>query len=475
MKKEGATKYCNSVFEKLMPQLAVYLNAIHEVEKSDLYWRIIVGPWLIHHIHACYLRHRGFGKEHQTLRPIWMDVEVSGPKQILRNTYAAILDLVGRTRPILICDIGMRHRDVWRICRASGFEAWPMIRRSGPYRSEKLNLPFRHKLELDAKKWGNDKFSHAISRKMYLNLPNIYLEGYSKMVRKGRPFLRGRQKILVSALGWKSNERFKFIAADAAERGATLVGSQHGAGTGVSLINPAEDFYRGYIDCFITWGIKKVGESEICVLPNPRIQGLIKSGNTEYKAVGGGLYVATSFPRYVAAGIRTQPMGNEVIAYMNWQKRFFAATDDIRHDFLVRLYPSEYGWNNKKELQDSKLGLRFDDFSKDIIYRMRESRLIIIDNPQTSFIEAMVQNRPCILFFDKDVWKMNVTARRKFEALSKVGIVQYSPESAAQFAKMIYAGPMVWWETTKVQKARQRFVNWLILEEEDWPYLRIQR
>jgi len=49
-----AKEYCDRIYEYLLTNLTVYLNAIHNVKYSQRYWRIIIGPWLMHYIQPLY-------------------------------------------------------------------------------------------------------------------------------------------------------------------------------------------------------------------------------------------------------------------------------------------------------------------------------------------------------------------------------------------------------------------------------------
>lgn len=54
---EEAKVYCGEVYEYLLGQLAPVLNRIHGLDESTNYWRVIVGPWLLHHVHVTYERY----------------------------------------------------------------------------------------------------------------------------------------------------------------------------------------------------------------------------------------------------------------------------------------------------------------------------------------------------------------------------------------------------------------------------------
>src|SRR2546428_8831304 len=53
---EAAT-YVDALGERLLPALSRYLNEVHGERHGDRYWRILIGPWLMHAVHATYDRY----------------------------------------------------------------------------------------------------------------------------------------------------------------------------------------------------------------------------------------------------------------------------------------------------------------------------------------------------------------------------------------------------------------------------------
>lgn len=52
-----ATRYLDSYNEQLLSHLTDYLNGVHRVCFDQRYWRILIGPWLLHYLHASYDRY----------------------------------------------------------------------------------------------------------------------------------------------------------------------------------------------------------------------------------------------------------------------------------------------------------------------------------------------------------------------------------------------------------------------------------
>ena len=51
-----AARYVDEVYERVLTQMSEYLNSVHGVSFGNRYWRILIGPWLFHYVHAVYDR-----------------------------------------------------------------------------------------------------------------------------------------------------------------------------------------------------------------------------------------------------------------------------------------------------------------------------------------------------------------------------------------------------------------------------------
>ena len=50
--------YCSSIGDRVLPQMADYLNSANQVSFDERYWRILIGPWLSLTIDVMYDRYR---------------------------------------------------------------------------------------------------------------------------------------------------------------------------------------------------------------------------------------------------------------------------------------------------------------------------------------------------------------------------------------------------------------------------------
>ncbi|MFZ5993911.1 MAG: LIC12162 family transferase [Thermodesulfobacteriota bacterium] len=524
----SAIQYCTHVYESVLDRLVEYMNRIHLVKYSPRYWRIILGPWLIYFTHTLYDRYiclRLAFERYPELNTILLSSEsfvtpcnyydfltrcaddpynmqlytqilenmgYSYPskrlsisnnleqtfslnrriKIFLKKKYGRFLGLLSSGRPILLYDLHFRQSDIWRLCFYTGFKAWP-VTYEGKYETGAEELPvdnnLRNKFQ-ELQTQSDDRFMKVLLGMLPTNLPVCYLEGYERIRECANRVIDKRTCGIVSTFGWASNEHFKFTAAEASERGVVLFGVQHGGASGINKYTAGDEHIIANSDVFYTWGWTDKSHSKARPLPDPGLQSLRNTGETILPSHNGmpALFVGTLFSRYLHY-FRYCPLGPQVKQYIEWQIRFLRAVPDgMRDSFTVRLYPSDFGWANKSRLSNRVGNLNFDDGSVSYQERVKQCKLVVIDNCQTTYLETMLLNRPVILFYDPAFWDVSEEAEPYLENLQKAGILYYNPESAAQKVTEVFNAPGTWWYSDTVQAARKEFVDYFAVSAENW-------
>ena len=517
-----AARYCSERFDAVLASLAGFFNRAHGEQHSARYWQIIVGPWLFHTLEALYDRYatlraafaRYPGLETVTLAPEsyvtpanWYEYTYlmvgdaynlqlysqilsimgkrfsSRPYRVVpllphpdsaltrhlrvmaKRIYAMFLESVGAGRPILFFDMHMSRLDVWRLCASLRFRAWPMEKRLFDAGRMPINNAAREQLRnLPVDRL--DNFTRCFLELLPILLPTAYLEGYVFLRNQTASVRRRGHQVLVSALGWKSNEYFKFIAADTAERGATLIGVQHGGSSGIMANSPMDRHIMSVSDSYVSWGWKGISGTSVVSLPNPAMVRLAQMSPLSKASTR--LFVGTNFPRYVVS-FRSQPQGSQMRRYFDWQIAFFQALPkSVRTSFTVRLSPHDLGWNNYARLENGVGPLRLDDMSIPYRRRLKQAQLVVVDNCQTTFLEAIVRNRPVVLFYEPELWGMAQESEQLLGRLREVQILHHDPVAAAVHTAAIFHNPQLWWERAEVQEARKAFVDAFVAQQADW-------
>ena len=89
--------------------------------------------------------------------------------------------------------------------------------------------------------------------------------------------------------------------------------------------------------------------------------------------------------------------------------------------------------------------------------QMLSCRVLVCDHHGTTMIEAMVANVPTILYWSRTAWPLGAEAEALLGVLERAGIWHATAEEAAIKVREIWADPLSWWHSRKVQDARRAF------------------
>ncbi|TPW22053.1 MAG: hypothetical protein FD126_59, partial [Elusimicrobia bacterium] len=300
-------------------------------------------------------------------------------------------------------------------------------------------------------------------------LPTLFLEGHQTF----RDGLLARwprlPRLLLTSVGWYSNETFKLLAAEATENGAVLVGSQHGGGYGMMDPILSEAHERKTADRYFTWGWTdaQYPGAELVALPSPKMH---------YPAVrkrprtGSWLLVSTSLYRYpYSCYFANAPAAHRFDEQIEDRARFLRGLDDkTRASARVRLHHADLGWGHRARLSDEFRALTFDSDPKPWTARAGDFDLVVVDHPQTSILECLARDVPSLFFWNPALWRMRPEAGPSLDGLRKAGILFDSPEAAALELPAALADPRAWWGRPEKRAACAAFCERHARSSPDW-------
>ena len=412
----------------------------------------------------------------------WPDPEYPRVRQdrgllgLVRNKRRRAIKLVGEVitrilssrQQIGLIDLNMPYAQKWLLAWQTGL------------RASELRLPAKWSFTLSEPTPGRDRsglselgptqeFERVFAQTLTQNFPVIYLEIYHEAKAESLRKQSTIPNVLLSATGWLFNEPFKFLAAEGAERGSRLVAAQHGGAYGIRRFSAPEEHESRLSDSFLVWGWAGTKDQVLRNQPSPGLSTLRTNGlNNRRKGNSRTiLFVGTAQPRYLYR-FQSTPVGAQWEPYFDWQLRFLdSLSEQILCQTRFRGYHDDYDWQAQERISD-----RFPDLILDtgrpIAKSLHESRLIVIDNPTTTLLEAFVSNVPTVLFRDPHRWEIRDEAEQYFESLGRVGISWESPEEAAATLEAVYDDPWAWWGSKQVQDVRQEFVDRFAYARKDW-------
>jgi len=272
--------------------------------------------------------------------------------------------------------------------------------------------------------------------------------------------------MIFTANAYHVDEGFKFWASYHAERGVKLVVAQHGGNFGTALWISAEEHQIKISDRYYTWGWRS--ESSLQVVPLPAGKLVSERRKIQSKPDGIILWTTMSLPRY-SYFLYSVPVSSQMLDYLEEQRRFVkAVSPEVHRLLLLRLYMHDYGWDEKDRWAEMDPDIKIYGGSKSFIQQLNESRLCISTYNSTTYLETFAANFPTILFWNPLHWELRDSAKLYFDELEKVGILHYTPESAAVKVNEIYRHPELWWQSTEVQRAKSMFCEQFARTSRDW-------
>ena len=387
-----AVNYCHQFYEELLPQLSEGLNSLHQVSYPVRYWRILVGPWLVHFIGIIYDRYKRMEKaielfpnlythalpreqcklesfdtfdflagkineDYYNLKLFSLVAYNLFPQKAIetkfeykseiykcrrglkkRIFYSLTKPLLSKGSIVLTDMYHLTYLDIFLLKWKTGFTVIN-FRNFKPTEMDSLKDNYSHKFREAWKLEGaSDRFQSLLYNLFPDAIPMCYMENY-KFYRNSIKSTDS-VKVVGSAIGWFFNERFKFFAAEAVSKGANLIDFQHGGGYGQSLALPVEKISLEK-DIFYTWGWNSKKNNKLKPLPSPHLSRL---KDTHTLRLDNILFIDTSTPR-INYKLHTALLPDDMPKYFEDKKMFFQSLPDkIRNKILYRPYLHDYGW-----------------------------------------------------------------------------------------------------------------------------------
>jgi putative transferase (TIGR04331 family) len=512
--------YLQTVYERYLKALSERLNEIHGADHSVRYWRIVIGPWLFHFIPLVYDRyfclrraaesrlvthtwvddpppdrwiphrfsgadwfvnddynHYLYGYLIKTLGQIPFEIKDKGPtpsngnsrpsnrtslKQLTRTFLHHYSRLVpDRWNKVVFVTSYLSPGNLLRLQSSLGQLPYFPTRQTVPP-DVPVQQPVRRRLIL---KLGRDQFESILDNLIAHQIPRTYLEGYAEMERRSLAALPRRPRVIFTADA-VSDEGLRFWAARKAESGTRLVLSQHGGHYGSGLWSPFEEHEVTISDRYFTWGWQIPGELRAIPMNAGKVTTEARSWKPDAK--GTILWIALSIPRY-SHWLYSGPIGPQILAYLDEQQRFARAVSTAVHKLLLlRLYLTDFGWNEKSRWQEIDPTLKCYQGTKTFEEQISESRLVIATYNATTFLQTFSADFPTLIFWNPKRSEIRPAAQGYFDELRAAGILHDTPESAAAKANEIYQDPQSWWQQPMIQETKDRFCERFVRTSPDW-------
>lgn len=505
--------YLRDLYERILPSLGAQLNAIHKADHSLRYWRIVIGPWLGFFIQILFDRYQmivSSQKYHAhlvALVPAMVPVEMTTPNDMtefdrlykndswnnqiyhylirelnipgeLSNWTASAPESAGerktdgakrRTKEFIaflaeVC-FGLFSAGSEAFIFKSylpRFEAFCLQAKLGqvPRLWKETSPPFTNEINVGCRGWscghsGQNEFENILNKLIPLQMPMVYLEGYTKSLEKIAVLKWPKSpRFIFTSNSHSSDDIFKIWAAEKVQSGTPLYIGQHGGHYGVGLWSFMEEHEIAIADKYISWGWQEKMQKK--VTPAFALN-LCNKKDAKWDENGALAIVLMALPRF-SYWMYSVPIASQYEDYFSQQPTFYHALDGVvQKKTIFRSFPIDFGWNLNKRLLALDHNLNIDQATGSIEALYKKSRLLVSTYNATNFLESLGRNMPTIMFWNPKHWELRSTAIPFFMKLKLAGIFHETPDSAAEKVNEIWNNVHEWWSSSKVQSARLEF------------------
>lgn len=503
--------YLRGLHEQLLAELTDHLNEIHGAKHSSRYWRILIGPWLGYFVQILFDRWTSIQQAFENYE-ICGTVVLDDPiDAVVPNDMSSFISLftsdiwnhhifgaiLKQSTSVAICpgksaspalktsSIGQKWelRRMLRFCLDSALRMTTRLSSEDDVFLLSTYMPAIEGLELQLRlgqvpqywqsvptiltptngarrKWclrgrNNTPFERCARALISSQLPRAYLEGYSQLVNQTRTLPWPRKPRLI----WTSNcenadDVFKAWAAEKVEKGSQLLIGQHGGHYGQGLWSFTEEHQIAISDRYLTWGWETPNQPKVTQL------GQFKSRRplgVRHATQPDALLVTMVVPRY-SYWMYSAIVSRQWLDYFEDQCSFVESLPPrIREALVVRLYASDYGWDQVSRWRERFPKIRIDLGWSKISGLIRRSRIFISTYNATTYLESFTMNVPTIIYWNCKHWELRDSAKAFFDELKSVGIFHDTPESAARHLAAVWNDVDAWWTEPTVLRIVNRF------------------
>jgi len=496
--------YILEVYERLLPELALKLNSIHQIDLSVRAWRILVGPWLgyflqmlfdrwymiqsalesekqlktivltgqelsiipnnmDHFVHLLvgddwnhliyrYILERESSVERIELpykgitegAKISLDRTIKGIlKRRIKSIYNKLASFINGQNGALFINTYLSWKD--ELMLSWRYRQVPILQHT--------DQPPIVEVNFEKRRWTMSAESctpfEVLAKSLIpRQIPITYLEGFksglnysSKMGWPSKPTL------IFTSNSFSSDDIFKIYAALKVDQGAKLVIGQHGGHYGIGKWFFNEKHEIAISDKFLSWGWTD------SLQPKVRRVGQLKAKsplNIQHGEQPRLLLVTSTLPRY-SYFLYSIVISSQWLHYFQDQCKFVGKLDSsIRDALTIRLYKNDFGWNQLKRWKDRFPALNYDEGNQDINTHIRECRIFVSTYNATTYLESFSMDIPTVIYWDPNFTELRESAIPFFEELKRVGIFHETPESAADHINKIWVDVGSWWYSAEV-------------------------
>ncbi len=302
---------------------------------------------------------------------------------------------------------------------------------------------------------GDSKFVEILKELIPMWIPLSFVENFSSLKKSLKNSkLPLNVNVIFADYNQFSNDSFRIWLAEKIDSGSKFVCGQHGSGP-FHKFNGGRAYELRISDLFASTGSGNCSHS-----PSIRDVGQYWRDNFtigQWNSNGFALVTSVAFPPY-AFDLRSMILCEQMINYLDDQFLFYRNLPErIQKRALIRLYPEDYGWNQKLRWKSNFPEVMIDEGKVRINKIASKCRIFISTYNATTYNQSLAANIPTVMYWNPNHWEWADFAAQDFAALQSVGIYHDNPQSAARHVAMIWDDVGDWWYSSEVQFVRKEF------------------
>lgn len=331
---------------------------------------------------------------------------------------------------------------------------FPFIWIENNYKFIPTNINLRKKIF----KIKNEKISltNFIKKNIVYFIPKNYLENFNSINEAIlKSYWPKKTKLILTSSSYWFNDFFKIWCANQkAENRSKYVITQHGGKFGTEKFISNLDTQLNLADTFVSWGWKN-SKKNVYPFYSLRFSKLKKINYIKKKKI---IFCQNIYPSYFSH-IDGNPYSldekihNTKIANLLFEN----LNKELKTHYIIR-YLESLKKNAYYFGQFSNSKILKDNGRKDFSSILDSARIFIHDKDSTTFLETMSYNIPTLLILKKGYLnKLTNNARKHYRKLEKNRIIFTNVFSASNFLNQKYIEIDKWWNKKQTQEARLNF------------------
>ena len=507
--------YLKNLNKKLLKKIAKELNKYHELNYSERYWEIIIGPWLITFIQIIFERYENLknlldnnksyetiilkidsnkmipenfekfqrlivtetwnhfiyssiintdfftfkiNKRYQTFKneekyEDYLKLKILSKRNKAYNFFLKIFNKIKANQDVLISESYLGKIDEIKLCIK--LKVLPRFDTMTYISNSEIS---KNRTQIFLKNDCESIFEEFICNLIPQQIPKSFLEDFIKVKLESEKMNWPKKpKVIFTSHFMQKTLPSRYTAENIEKFGSKLVHGQHGGVYGQYLFSSMQDYELATCDQYLSWGWTLPENKKIIPF------GILKNINDiKYykKKASKLLMVLRSQPKYTHK-LNSYSGTNQISKYFEENIHLCKKLDKdlIDNKLILRFHSRKFGWNEEVLFKNQFPLIEIDNGYSKMTDLLKKSKLVLHTYIGTGYLETLASNFPTVVFANINECLINNETKDYLEILKEVNIFHDNYSSAAKFINDNWENLDNWWNKEETQKARNIYCD----------------